>query len=167
MLPDIVYDRNSGMWKCCSFSNGTLDSRDCQNPTKETFSAPAPGDLITYWTAGAIATASQKQSAEPTSSSIGSLTATSTTTNSKISSVPISTDSGGSSLSTVAVAGIIVSSIISSVALILVIAISMHNKRRLNRRFEEKDYIVNPKISQNSKDQKQQLELSIVHVPKL
>jgi hypothetical protein len=166
MLPDIVYDRNSGMWKCCSFSNGTLDSRDCQNPTNETFSAPAPSDLITYWTAGAIAITSQKQNAEPTSNSIGSLTATSTTTNSKISSVPISTDSGGSSLSTVAVAGIVVSSIISSVALILVIAISMR-KRRLNRRFEEKDYIVNPKISRNSKDQKQQLELSIVHVPKL
>jgi hypothetical protein len=90
-----------------------------QNPTNETFLAAAPRDLITYWTAGAttsIATASQKQSAEPTSSSIGSLSTTpaiSTTTNLKINSVPtvpISTDSGGSSLSTRAVAGIIVSS---------------------------------------------------------
>jgi hypothetical protein len=58
--------------------------------------------------------------------------------------VPISTDSGGSSLSTGAIAGIVVSSIITSITLILAIVVLMRN-RRLNKRFEEKDDIVNPK----------------------
>jgi cell wall integrity and stress response component len=113
-----------------------------------------------------MATASQMQSAEPTSSSIGSLTGTpaiSTTTNSKISSVPTLTDSGDSSLSTGAVAGIAVSSIIAGVALILVIVLLMR-KRHLDQRFEEKDDIVNPKTS---RDQQQHHELSAVHVPEL
>jgi len=165
ILPDIVYDSNSGLWRCCAFSsNGT---RDCQNPTDESFVAPAPSNLITYWTAGAatsMATASQMQSAEPTSSSIGSLTGTpaiSTTTNSKISSVP--TLSGDSRLSTGAVAGIAVSSIIAGVALILVIVLLMR-KRHLDQRFEERYDIVNPKTS---RDQQQHHELSVVHVPEL
>ncbi|KAN0071405.1 hypothetical protein V8E54_010836 [Elaphomyces granulatus] len=154
ILPDVTYDSNRGVWECCAFPNGI---RDCQNPTNETFLAAAPSDLITYWTAGAttsIATTSQKQSTEPTSSSIGSLSTTpaiSTTTNLKINSVPtvaISTDSSGSSLSTRAVTGIIVSSIIAGVALMLVIVLLMRN-RRLNQRFEEKDDIVNPNTSQS------------------
>jgi hypothetical protein len=138
--------------------NGT---RDCQNPTDETFSAAAPNDLITYWTAGSttsMATTRQTQSAEPLSSSIGSVIATpaiSTTMNSKISSVPISTDSGASSLSTGAIAGIVVSSIITGIALILVI---MRNGR-LNKRFEEKNDIVNPNTSRNREDQQQHREL--------
>jgi cell wall integrity and stress response component len=111
-----------------------------------------------------MATASQMQSAEPTSSSIGSLTGTpaiSTTTNSKISSVP--TLSGDSRLSTGAVAGIAVSSIIAGVALILVIVLLMR-KRHLDQRFEERYDIVNPKTS---RDQQQHHELSVVHVPEL
>ncbi|OXV07634.1 hypothetical protein Egran_04601 [Elaphomyces granulatus] len=148
MLPDIAYDSNRGVWRCCAYPNGT---RDClENPTDETFSAAAPSDLIAYWTAGAttsMATTSQTQSAELRSSSIGS-----TITNSNISSAPISTDSGGSSLSTRAVAGIVVSSIIAGIALISVIVVSMRN-RYLSQRFEEKDDIVSSNTSRNREDQ--------------
>jgi hypothetical protein len=154
MLPDIAYDSNRGVWRCCAYPNGT---RDClENPTDETFSAAAPSDLIAYWTAGAttsMATTSQTQSAELRSSSIGS-----TITNSNISSAPISTDSGGSSLSTGAVAGIVVSSIIAGIALILPIVVSMRN-RYLSQRFEEKDDIVSSNTSRNREDQQQHREL--------
>jgi hypothetical protein len=92
------------MWRCCAV-------RDCQNPTNETFLAPAPSDLIAYWTAGAstsMAAASQTQSAEPR---------------------------GGFSFQPGVIAGIVISSFITGVALTLVIVISMR-KRRLNQKFE-------------------------------
>ncbi|THC89636.1 hypothetical protein EYZ11_010912 [Aspergillus tanneri] len=46
--PDIVYDTDNDIWKCCSAGK----EPNCQAPSNESFSALAPSDLQTYWFAG-------------------------------------------------------------------------------------------------------------------
>ncbi|KAH8689196.1 hypothetical protein BGW36DRAFT_391968 [Talaromyces proteolyticus] len=54
-LPDITYDSLDGFWKCCG---GNYNERDCQSPTNESFIAPAPSSLVTYWVVGSSTTSS-------------------------------------------------------------------------------------------------------------
>jgi hypothetical protein len=102
-LPDIVYDSNSGLWKCCGIGSGI---RSCQQPTNESFLAPAPSDLIEFWpvSATAISTAAS--------------TSPSTTKATPSSTAPAASKSSG--LSTGAKAGIGVG--VTIVGLILIVS---------------------------------------------
>lgn len=70
---DVVYNTSSQVWSCCG---GTSKQINCGNPTKETFGAPAPGDLLAYFVAGkdinaSSSTVSTSATSSPTSKSSG------------------------------------------------------------------------------------------------
>ena len=112
--PDVVYNPDTGLWACCSWSDGVLD---CNNPTDETWAAPAPSVLLAAASAHStiVSTSTSSSSSSTTSSSSSSITSSATTTSTNnaagttgTSPVPASTASSSSSsgLSTGAKAGI-------------------------------------------------------------
>jgi hypothetical protein len=51
-MPDIVYESEDEIWKCCG---GTIQERECLNPSDKSFFAPPRDELVEYWVAGSSA----------------------------------------------------------------------------------------------------------------
>lgn len=62
VLRDVVWNGTSSLWNCCG-ANAANGNPQCEAPTDETFNAPAPSALQTYYVAGAAATRAATHSA--------------------------------------------------------------------------------------------------------
>ncbi|KAL8890169.1 MAG: hypothetical protein Q9215_002644 [Flavoplaca cf. flavocitrina] len=73
---DVIYDHTARIWRCCGLTKG---KSDCGHPINETFSAPAPANLSTFYpsstsslttsASSALSTTTPVKSAEHTSPS--------------------------------------------------------------------------------------------------
>jgi len=124
-FPDIVYDGSNDIWKCC----GTSSGRTCQAPSNESFIAPAPSSLLTYWLAG-ISTFVPSSTMTSTSIAINTNSATPTTG-------PADGTSASSSLSTGAKAGIGVGSAVGAIILITIGIYIIARRRRATNSSEQ------------------------------
>ncbi|PMD67475.1 uncharacterized protein K444DRAFT_16409 [Hyaloscypha bicolor E] len=72
---DVVYNQTTSNWHCCGQTNGTIH---CDDPTTESFQAPAPSALVaTYMVPSVVQTAASSTSAS-TSTSTSTSTSMST-----------------------------------------------------------------------------------------
>ena len=142
--PDVVWNATTQIWHCCGIDgNG---NPDCEDPTNETFAAPAPASLVAYFTitSGFVATSTSiAGSSTPSAASSTSASAPSTSASAASTSVPAlssSTAHAGSSpsISRGAAAGIGVG---GAVAVIIIIgglvAYILHSLKRKRRHHVE------------------------------
>lgn len=93
---DVVYNQTTSNWHCCGQTNGTIH---CDDPTTESFQAPAPSALVaTYMVPSVVQTAASSTSAS-TSASTSTSTSTSTSMSTSMSNTTTHTSSATQSSS--------------------------------------------------------------------
>ncbi|KAH8771501.1 hypothetical protein BGZ57DRAFT_433516 [Hyaloscypha finlandica] len=131
--PDVVWNTTAQIWHCCGTDSS--GNPNCGDPTKETFAAPAPASLATYFkiTSGFVAT-STSLAASSTSSAASSTSSSPPST--PTTALPSSTAHSGSSrsISSGAAAGIGVGSALAAIIIVALVAriivLSLRKRRR-------------------------------------
>ncbi|KAL9114889.1 MAG: hypothetical protein Q9227_001132 [Pyrenula ochraceoflavens] len=139
-LPDVVYNEDTKLWACCGIdSSGNVK---CPNPSDETFNAPSPEDIQSYYLAGSGAigassptsTSSMSSTTSATSTSATSSTSSATSSTAASSASASPTPAASSGLSSGAKAGIGVGVALGVLGVLFIVFAIFSRQRRKQRR---------------------------------
>ena len=103
--PDVVWNATTQLWYCCGVDSG--GNPNCEDPTNESFDAPAPTSLVAYFTVTPGSVATSTSIAVSATSSISSSTSSVASSTSAPANVSSTAHSGShAKLSAGAAAGI-------------------------------------------------------------
>jgi len=138
--PDVVWNATAQIWHCCGIDGD--GNPDCEDPTNETFAAPAPESLVAYFaissgfvaTSTSIAASSASSAASSTTVSTASL-APPVVSSTSASALSSSTAHSGSSpsLSKGAAAGVGVGCAVGVIIIAGLVAYILRSRRRKHR----------------------------------